>query len=93
MRQYSLNDLESLELKLSPTSMSFVGVIAAPARSVVAAQAWDDDDDYGERGDGNDECIHDPLPHPEGPPGPDPGDNPPVVYPALPPGGPSGPGS
>jgi hypothetical protein len=29
----------------------------------------------------------------EPPPAPDPGDNPPVVYPILPPGGASGPGS
>jgi hypothetical protein len=37
--------------------------------------------------------LSDPLPNPEPPPGPDLGDNPPIIYPILPTSGPSGPGS
>jgi hypothetical protein len=88
MRQYnvldSLNSLEALELKLSPTSL-YVGVVAAAVVSPPTPQAQSDDDDND--GDG------DPLPDPEPEPGPDPGDNPPIDYPFLPPSGPSGPGS
>jgi hypothetical protein len=96
MRRYELNALESLELKLSLTSLSAGGIIAAPAVSVLAIQAHDyDEDDPDDMGgtDGNGDGDHDPLPDPEPEPGPDPGDNPPIKYPFLPPSGPSGPGS
>jgi hypothetical protein len=92
MRQYNLNALESLESKFSLSSMSFAGIIAAPAPPMLVAQEWSDDD-YGGFCHGDGAVANDPLPNPEPPPGPDPGDNPPVVYPILPPSGPSGPGS
>lgn len=88
MRSYNLfssfSGIETLELKLSPASLS-VGTFAAA--SVSPTNPHDQGGvDARTRAD-------DPLPNPEPPPGPDPGDNPPVVYPILPPSGPSGPGS
>jgi hypothetical protein len=90
MRLYRLNALEFLESKVSLTSMSLVGAIAAPA---LLSNAAGHDDDDGEFETDVHVLMNDPLPNPEPPPGPDPGDNPPVVYPILPPSGPSGPGS
>jgi hypothetical protein len=97
MRKYnlleSLNTLNSLELRLSPSSLAG-GVVAARELSapyVLTLPADDDDDDDDDSGVGI--SSSDPLPDPEPDPGPDPGDNPPIVYPILPPSGPSGPGS
>lgn len=101
MRKYSLLDsltsLESLELKLSPSSLAG-GVVATHVLSGSPAAVSaddDDDDDDDDDGDGNGDGDNDddPLPNPEPAPGPDPGDVPPIVYPFLPPSGPSGPGS
>jgi hypothetical protein len=96
MRQYnlldSLNSLETLEFKLSPTSL-VVGIVAPAVVSPPTTQAQADDDDDGDDDGGNGDGDNDPLPDPEPEPGPDPGDNPPINYPFLPPSGPSGPGS
>jgi hypothetical protein len=92
MRKYNLLDslktLNSLELRLSPSSLAVVAAKELPAPYVLTLPTDDDDDDDGDGDSGND-----PLPDPEPDPGPDPGDNPPIVYPILPPSGPSGPGS
>jgi hypothetical protein len=80
MHRYSLNSVEMLELKLSPTALSVSGIVASPAVSILRAAQFDHPDD-------------DPLPDPEPPPPPYPGDDPPIGYPALPPSGPIGPGS
>jgi hypothetical protein len=94
MRRYRLNALESLESKLSLTSMFQGGIIATPAVWVLVPEAEVDDDGHDDEGrNGNGDGESDPLPDPEPEPGPDPGDNPPVNYPFLPPSGPSGPGS
>jgi hypothetical protein len=98
MRQYNLlssfSSLETLELKLSPTSLT-VGLAAHAVVSAPTPQAQTDDDDDGDDdgGNGNGDGDNDPLPDPEPEPGPDPGDNPPINYPFLPPSGPSGPGA
>jgi hypothetical protein len=100
MRKYNLLDsliaLNSLELRLSPSSLagSVVTAKELSAHQVLTIQADDDDDDDdGGSGNGDGDNDNDPLPDPEPDPGPDPGDNPPIVYPILPPSGPSGPGS
>ncbi len=86
MREYnligSLYSLENLESKLSPTSL-FVGAVAAAAVSPLNPHDQAGDDLV---------AVSDPLPKPEHPPVLA-ADNPPVVYPILPPSGPSGPGS
>jgi hypothetical protein len=101
MRKYnlldSLSSLESLELKLSPSSLAG-GVVATQESSSLnqpVSADDDDDDDDDDDGDGNGDGDNDddPLPNPEPAPGPDPGDTPPIIYPFLPPSGPSGPGS
>ena len=86
MRKYSLaeslNSIDCLELKLSPTTLAISGLVVAPA--VVAHQeSVNLDDDPG----GND-----PLPEPEPPPPPYPGPDPPLGWPPIPPSGPVGPG-
>ncbi len=99
MRKYTLLDslesLESLELKLSLSSLAG-GVVAAGGLSSAhpVSATLDDDDDDDDDGDGNGDGDNDddPLPNPEPDPGPDTG-TPPIVYPYLPPSGPSGPGS
>jgi hypothetical protein len=79
MRRYSsLNSLETLELKISPTLVSACGVLAVSTVSTFPARNLDDDD---------------PLPEPEPAPPPYPGDYPPIEYPLLPPSGPAGPGA
>ena len=98
MRRFLLNGSESLELKLYLTSMSAVGAIAAPAVFAMAPKArtddnYDDRDDYnGDDGDGSADNDDDRLPDTGPPPRIDRGDNPIIVYPVLPPSGPSGPG-
>jgi hypothetical protein len=72
----SLTTLESLELKLSPTSLLAGTALPAPAVSHLESGMSPDD----------------PQPDPEPSPGPYPGDNPPVEYPEFPPSGPVGPG-
>jgi hypothetical protein len=74
----TVNSLEMLEMKLSPTSLSAGGIIAKSMISAVSASPADDDD---------------PPPEPAPVPPPNPGDNPPIVYPLAPPSGPAGPGS
>jgi hypothetical protein len=69
---------ETLELKLSPTSLSVSGVLAGSAVATLQPVHQDDTD---------------PLPEPEPAPPPYPGDDPPIDYPLLPPSGPAGPGS
>ena len=99
MRKYnlleSLASLECLELKLSPSSLAGGVVAAQESSSMNQPVSADDDDDDDDDGDGNGDGDNDddPLPNPEPAPGPDPGDTPPIVYPFLPPSGPSGPGS
>jgi hypothetical protein len=83
MRRFSLRDsidsFETLEVKLSPTTVAVGAFVSAPAVAALhAAQAAGPGDD--------------PLPPPEPPPGPDPGGDPPIGYPVLPPSGPIGPG-
>jgi hypothetical protein len=92
MRRYIPNFIYPLESRLSLTSMSVVGITAAPAVSVLLTQPRNFDVN-GAFGIADAERVHDPLPNPEPAPGPDPGDNPVVEYPILPPSGPSGPGS
>jgi hypothetical protein len=83
MRKYSLldslNSIEFLELKLSPTALSVGGLVAAP---IVAAHQ------------GTLAAVDDPepLPDPEPPPPPNPGPEPPLGWPPIPPSGPVGPG-
>ena len=93
MRKYnlfdSLNSLDILEFRLSPTSLAGSAVAAPEVSRSHAPVLQADDDDDDDSGDND----NDPLPDPEPAPGPDPGDNPPIVYPVLPPSGPSGPGS
>ncbi len=90
MCRFSLLDhswsLERLELKLSPTAGS---VAAAAVLPYTVVTVDDGDDDEGKGGDNGE---NDPLPNPEPPPPPDAGNDPPIVYPALPPSGPAGPG-
>jgi hypothetical protein len=74
----SLSALETLEGKLSPTSLSVGGLLAASSVATVQSTKSDDED---------------PLPEPEPAPPPYPGDDPPIDYPLLPPSGPAGPGS
>lgn len=82
MRQFnllsSLGSLEKLESKLSPSSLS-VGSVAAVALSPLNPEDQGPDQHS--------------LPKPKSPLHADPLDNPPVIYPILPPSGPSGPGS
>ena len=73
-----LNSLETLELKLSPTSPSAGGIVATSVISSFSATQANDDD---------------PPPEPAPAPPPYPGDDPPIDYPLLPPSGPAGPGS
>ncbi len=73
----TLNSLETLEVKLSPTSLSGSGIVATSMISAVSATPADDGD---------------PPPEPAPAPPPYPGDNPPIVYPLAPPSGPAGPG-
>ena len=73
----AFNSLETLEAKLSPTSISAAGIVGASVLSVLSAVPADDD----------------PPPEPEPAPPPYPGDDPPIVYPLAPPSGPAGPGS
>jgi hypothetical protein len=73
-----LNSLETLELKLSPTSPSAGGVVVTAVTSAFSPIQADDDD---------------PPPEPAPAPPPYPGDDPPIVYPLGPPSGPAGPGS
>ncbi len=86
MRKYSiadsLNSLECLELKLSPTTLSLSGLVVAPA-VVALHESVNLDDDPG---------SNDPLPEPEPPPPPYPGPDPPLGWPPIPPSGPVGPG-
>jgi hypothetical protein len=84
MRRYSsfdsLDTVETLEIKVSPTALSVAGLVAAPVVAKFhAVSALDDNGD-------------DPLPDPEPDPPPYPGDDPPIEYPILPPSGPIGPG-
>jgi len=72
----TLNSLETLEVKLSPTSLSGSGIVATSMISAVSATPADDD----------------PPPEPAPAPPPYPGDDPPIVYPLAPPSGPAGPG-
>jgi hypothetical protein len=96
MLKYHLSDrIESLELKLSPSSLAG-GVLAdharlAPAAYFAPAMAshYPDDHDL----DGAVTADDDPPPNPEPPPGNIGGNPPPVTYPYLPPSGPGGPGS
>ena len=83
MRRFSLqssfNSLEMLELKLSPTALAVGALVTAPVLSSLhAGQSADDGDD--------------PLSPQELDPPPDPGGDPPIGYPILPPSGPIGPG-
>ena len=79
MRTLSLFDSHNSPEVLEPKlSPSAFGAVLAPL-PVLTIQATTLDD-------------NDPLPDPE-PPIPYPGDNPPIVYPVLPPSGPAGPGS
>lgn len=74
----TLDSLERLEVKLSPTTQSVGGIIATSVISPSApAQS------------ANDDCP--PLPEPPLPPYP--GCDPPIDYPLAPPSGPAGPGS
>jgi hypothetical protein len=86
MRKYSIfdgfNSIESLELKLSPTALSFGGLVAAPLVAAHQLALAVDDDPGGD----------DPLPDPEPPPPPFPGPDPPLGWPPIPPSGPVGPG-
>jgi hypothetical protein len=81
MRRYRslsrLNSLETLEMKLMPTSQSLSGLVGTSVVSTLGSVQVDDDDD--------------PPPAPVPAPPPYPGDDPP--YPILPPVGPDGPGS
>lgn len=70
------SSLESLELKLSPSSASVSGLLLSPVVSSHSAGLM----------------IDDPLPEPEPPPEPDPGPDDPIDYPPAPPSGPIGPG-
>ena len=72
----TLNSLETLEVKLSPTTLSGSGIVATSMISTVSATPADDD----------------PPPVPEPAPPPYPGDDPPIIYPLSPPSGPAGPG-
>jgi hypothetical protein len=92
----SLTSLEALELKLSPSSLAGAAVATqelSPLNQPVNGDDDDDDDDDDGDGNGDGDNDDDPLPNPEPAPGPDPGDTPPIIYPFLPPSGPSGPGS
>jgi hypothetical protein len=73
----SLISLQTLEQKLSPTSVSVGGLVAATAPVIQKTNLADED----------------PLPEPEPAPPPYPGNDPPIDYPLLPPSGPAGPGS
>ncbi len=70
------NSLESLELKLSPSSVGVSGLLVSPVVRSLNATPMDDD----------------PLPEPEPAPQTDPGPFEPIDYPPAPPSGPIGPG-
>jgi hypothetical protein len=86
MRKYSLfdslNSIEFLELKLSPTALSVGGLVAAPVVAAHQGTLTAVDDPNGD----------DPVPDPEPPPPPNPGPEPPLGWPPIPPSGPVGPG-
>jgi len=78
MRFENLNSLETLEVKASPAALSVGSIVATSSTATLNATQFGDDD---------------PPPQPEPPLPPDPGDDPPIEYPLLPPSGPAGPGS
>ena len=83
MRKYnlfdSLNSMDNLELRLSLTNLAG-GAVVPPEVSLSSGHFTHTDD-------------ADPLRKPVPAPHPNTGDGPPIVYPVLPPSGPSGPGS